>query len=915
MKHAQHMTKILLAAALTSTLLWSAGSAPHAVAAAGTAPEALEAAAPPPTVLNAGFEDPVASSGIPGWSQTFGNGYDSLFYEVTPAQAEEGTHSLLLDDQNAVRPLGIESDPFPVTPGASYSLTSMMNIENGSMALYMRYFDSTGTKVGESSNWLTPTNGQWVKNGTSSIVPANASNATVLIYSSGAGITRGYADDVRIALNPIGTFERIGGIVKGMINEDGAIGTENGRTVMYTVFKGRGEVPTAFAVIDVLTREVLRTHPMPGVEAAWGVKIATDGRVYIGTHYDGGLYRYTPADNSFQYLGRFGEETHVFSLVAGSNGEMYTGTYPSGKLYKFDPVSDSILEIGQFDPTQRYVRSLAYDATRGVLYVGLSGTKARVFKYLEQDGSFTELLASRIPGGGDQYTFTYGLDFANDRLFVKFSNGDLLVMRAEDDTVEYYDPSGMDIHSEKVSPIPGEPGKALFTYSGDYYVYDSATQSSSLLKGVQDGMNFYSGAFVSLNDPAWPGHTFVAVGRYGHILYYNPALDRAEVLPSLYSGAPILIQSIHQGPDGKIYAAGYMSGFTSYDPVTGAVSDTHTLGQVEASVNRNGKMIIGAYAGSRILEYDPALPWSSQNPKQLFDLRAHGQDRPFAMAYAEDRDTLIVGTVPSPDSLEGALALYDFQTEQLDVFKNIVPNQSIISVVYKDGFAYVGTTVYGGLGTDGPTEQHAKLFVFDLATKQKVYEGIPASGRKGVTGLSIGPDGMIWGIAEDYLFKFDPDTFTYPYKASKLRRYKTTGTTWTYGFMAIGADGNMYGTSRGQLFMVKPDTMEFVVLNGTYGNYLTSDAFGNLYFSDNSSDLWKYTPPASEQSLLTHLDIFASQGGIGNHGIANALRTKVEHGELRAFMNQVRAQSGKHITENAAAVLLSQAEQLLGGNA
>jgi len=794
-------------------------------------------------VRNPGFEEPASGASVPGWTQTYGNGYSDVTYSVSSASRFEGERSLLLDDRSSVRALGLESDPIPVTPGQSYSTTAMMNVENGVMAIYLLFYNASGTRVGESSNWLQPTNGAWAKNGASGVAPAAAVSARILIYSSGAGITRGYADAVKLEQIEIGTFERIGGVVQGMINADAATGIEDGKPVIYSVFKGRDEVPTSFTVIDTLTRDVLRTYPLPGVESAWGVKAATDGRVYIGTHYDGGLYRYTPGTLEFEYLGRFGTETHVFSMAAGPDGKMYAGTYPSGKLYVFDPAVGRIRDLGVVEEGQKYVRSLAYDPARDVVYAGAGGTKSRIYKY-RPDGTRKELLGGLIPGGGDTYAFPYGMDFAEDRLFVKFSNGDLLVVKP-DDAIDYYDPNGMDIHSGQVAPIPGEPGKVVFTLSGQLYVYDSSTQSSSLLKAMESTVNFHDGTFVDLGSEEWPGMTFVGMGSYGHVMYYNLTTGRAEVTPANYSGSPILIQSIHAGPDDKMYIAGYMSGFASYDPATGTVSESNPLGQIEASVVRNGKLILGAYAGARILEYDPSLPFSKDNPRQLFSLRGYGQDRPFAMAYDPERDQLAVGTVPDTTSLEGALTIYDFATGTVDVYKNIVPNQSIISLTYKDGLIYAGTTVYGGLGTSGPVETNAKLFIFDPVLKKKVYETTPATGRKGVTGLSVGPDGMIWGVAEDYIFKLDPDTRQFAYRAAKLRRYGS-GTTWTWAFLQPGADGNMYGTSRGQFWMMKPETNEFIMLNASFGNYLNRDASGNLYFSDNSSELWKYTPPVAD---------------------------------------------------------------------
>lgn len=793
-------------------------------------------------LVNGGFEQPLNGNVIPGWTQTFGSGFGQLNYEVSSAQAYEGTYSLLMEDYNSARSLGVESDPVPVNPETVYKASAMVNVETGSLMMYLRYFDANGVKIGEVSSTVTPTSNQWQQLTINLAAPAQAEYARVLLYTPVAGNnSKGYFDQVRLEVQETGTFEEIGSIVRSVINEDGAIGYENGDPVLYTVFKGRGEVPTRFVVLDALTREVIRMFPLEGVEAAWGVKVATDNRVYIGTHYDGGLYRYTPGVNTLEHLGRFGSETHVFSMAAGPNGKMYAGTYPNGKLFEYDPATDQITDLGRFEPQENYVRSLAYDHSRDMLYVGIGGTKSRVYAYDPATDTATEILQTLIPGKPDQYSFPYGMVIAQDRLFIKFNNADLLVIALADGSVEYYDETGMDIHSESVVAVPGEPDQVMFTLSGNLYLYDGSDASFELVKSIPGGTNFWQGMFVDLNDPDWPGQTLVAFGKNGNILYYNLLEDEAQVLPSQYDGAPTLLQSLHKGPDGKIYAAGYMSGFASYDPVTDEVSDTYVLGQIESSVVRDGKMIIGAYAGARILSYDPSLPWAAGNPNTLFELRGNGQDRPFGLDYSEDLDQLFIGTVPNTSSLQGALAVYDFQTDQVDVFTNLVNDQSFISVLYHDGLVYAGTTIYGGLGTSGPTETEGKLIVFDPVTQQKVFETVPVPGRKGVTGLVADEDGYIWGVAEEFIFKFDPVEQEVVFQTAKLRRYGS-GTTWAYAHMELAPDGQLYGTSRSKFFKIDPVTHQYEELISTYGNYLVQDDYGSFYFTQGDI-LWKYTPP------------------------------------------------------------------------
>jgi hypothetical protein len=268
----------------------------------------------------------------------------------------------------------------------------------------------------------------------------------------------------------------------------------------------------------------------------------------------------------------------------------------------------------------------------------------------------------------------------------------------------------------------------------------------------------------------------------------------------------------------------------------------------------------------------------------LFELVGDGQDRPFAIAGDESSGKLYIGTVPGYGSLSGALTVYDIVTKQRQVFRNIVSNQSVVSVVYKDGFIYGGTTIYGGLGTSGPTETSGKLFVFDTATNTKVFEIAPAPGRKAVSGLLAGPDGLIWGVAEDYIFKFDPVTRQIVYNQVKLGRYGANSTVWADVFLVLGKDGNVYGTNVGKrFFRIDPDTMEFVLIKNGAGNYLTQDSDGNLYMS-NDADLWKYTLPAEEETISAFLQRASLAGQIPTPvrmQLTNSFRQAVHHHEER----------------------------------
>ncbi|MFS8610600.1 MAG: hypothetical protein FWJ68_03570 [Planifilum fulgidum] len=137
------------------------------------------------------------------------------------------------------------------------------------------------------------------------------------------------------------------------------------------------------------------------------------------------------------------------------------------------------------------------------------------------------------------------------------------------------------------------------------------------------------------------------------------------------------------------------------------------------------------------------------------------------MTGSEEHHKLFIGTAPYYGQLGGAFAVYDTVTGEKQVYRNIVPNQSVISLAYKDGKVYAGTSIYGG-DASVPVEKEAKLFVWDVATGKKIRETVPVPGETAIGALLVGPDGNIWGFAQGTLFIYDPKTGKVIYRGEKF---------------------------------------------------------------------------------------------------------------------------------------------------
>jgi len=83
-----------------------------------------------------------------------------------------------------------------------------------------------------------------------------------------------------------------------------------------------------------------------------------------------------------------------------------------------------------------------------------------------------------------------------------------------------------------------------------------------------------------------------------------------------------------------------------------------------------------------------------------------------------------------------------------------------------------------------------------------------------------------------------------------------------------------------------------------------------------------FTVTATLQSLVDSVNYFYTEGKIDNAGVyqslmailtaaQNSSRTKTTINQLKAFINLVKAQSGKHITADAATVLIADAQWVI----
>src|SRR5262249_11131918 len=147
------------------------------------------------------------------------------------------------------------------------------------------------------------------------------------------------------------------------------------------------------------------------------------------------------------------------------------------------------------------------------------------------------------------------------------------------------------------------------------------------------------------------------------------------------------------------------------------------------------------------------------------------------------------GTIPDYGTLGGTLSIYDPASGKVDVHRNVVQDQSVIALAYAHGLVIGSTSRSGGLGIE-PKAEEAKLFGWDPVSNEKVFEIAPVPKAWLITGLVVGPDKNLWGVADETLFIFDIAKRQVVFTTHLFTSVENTRHAhWRDAFMTLQPDG------------------------------------------------------------------------------------------------------------------------------
>ena len=438
--------------------------------------------------------------------------------------------------------------------------------------------------------------------------------------------------------------------------------------------------PAYLAEVDASTGTVMRMIPLyvpdsgstenppdTGAQGAWGVSIDKHGTVFVSSYGFGHVYR-LPWGGALEDLGRPSPRTSfTWEGDADDRGVFYFGTseffgpapLPGGKLFSWDPKTRQYRDYGDWGPTFGYVRSVEHAA--GKVYAGL-GPSVGLWQVDPKSGERVQIPA---PAGMPTDKYAYQLEDEGGYLYVLFAGGTtaqvgwVLNLR----TLEWE------------HEIPGYMGQTITAadrHGRSYLLVDGELKLYDPKRGVLTGTGFKGGpeqadkgglgagkGLARVLDKKTKHETVIGATSGGDLWRYDTVTETGTFshLDDLV-GTPTAPRSLAKGPDGKIYAGGYFQGgLAVYDPATTTWTEYPFAHQIEGMSVHDGKMYFGVYPNAQLWEYDPAQPFGATNPKQLFELKSDGQERPWTVVSAGRY--LAIGTSPKNSQANGAVTLYD----------------------------------------------------------------------------------------------------------------------------------------------------------------------------------------------------------------------------------------------------------------
>lgn len=629
---------------------------------------------------------------------------------------------------------------------------------------------------------------------------------------AGLAATRAHANPRR--LPEIGPESSLGTPITQVSLNDSVVVEQDDQSVAYTTASGSTAM---FSAINVTAGTLIAAHPLPGVTQAWRHLVDAAGMVWIAattTDGRGELWSYDPERDIVAMRAEIPGASSLWAVTTDDAGRIHVGTYPAGSVVRFDPVTSEVHDYGRIVEGQDYVRSLAH--ADGTIYAGIGSVGSVIA--IDPDTGDRHSISEDLPGllgvAPEDLPFVYSMAVAEGNLVVQVDSPvmrlafyDLAAGTWRDTTIGKEDDA--DAGAFNFTQLPVRDGRIWTT------VNRRLVEISLSDLGVRDvvsfGTSLRGAGWVHVDDPALPDSVLATLQSGGQVTVFDVDAGTVETYPTVATGGTVPLHTIEAIGDASLVMSGYPGGTGArHVPATGEQT-VFGLPQLESITTADGVGYGGVYPGGSIIRLD--VTDSGDIATTPVVTLGEEQDRPYHMCEHEGR--LFVGSVPDYGRLGGALSVINLSDGATTVLRNVVQDQSVVGIAVRDGVIYGSTTVRGGLGIE-PTATEAKLFTLDLHTLAKTGEyslGLPG-GQLPVLigGLDFGPERLLWGSADGYVFALDPVRMTIRRKINIFPEVTRFG-MWRPVLTRWDRNGTLYMNVAGRAVQIDTRSLAYKVLS------------------------------------------------------------------------------------------------------
>jgi hypothetical protein len=551
------------------------------------------------------------------------------------------------------------------------------------------------------------------------------------------------------AQQPTGNIELVGKYrgIGGMVATTVAPGMTTGSERLYASYLYMGNSLDVVSIDPDTGKTEVFHSPIVGETGARGMTVGPDGNVYLGTQPNAHFLELNTKQHRLIDLGRpSATESFMWDVTFGSDNRLYGVTSPGCKLVRYDPKTAELKDLGRLDPTEQYARFIVGNSD-DFLYIGIGYSKANIVAYNVRTGAHREILPS------DAQTVGVGV-----------------VYRGKDGN-SYGRVGIRRFRLNKWTATERAPGEAVPLTSGST---------------LRDGRN------LVLSDNI--GSLMLTITDPNKHTKFERKLD--------YEGKELQLFRIGFGTDGLLYGSSVIPiHFVSIDLGSHHVNEIGEIGdgEVYSFLGHGQRLLMAAYAGlAPLMSYAPGVPFlpvaSHGNPTLVDFPGADPSWRAEAMINGPDGN-VYVGAVAGYGKTEAPLTEWNVESAAVQQFTDIAKGQSIVSLANWHSLIVGGTSTEGG-GGGHPTQKAARLFIWNPESRREVFDVVPVAGHTNITDLITAPNGLVYGIAGDTLFVFNPQT------RQVISRQRLQFTEPIYNCVAIGNDGRIWGLAADGIFAI-----------------------------------------------------------------------------------------------------------------